>query len=154
MRSRRSKAVIVSGKRIQSFGGSSRLSKGKGRRLLWTDSDASIPPAEERSGQCKLRSHLPTVDAMPLTQSQSLSPLPSATIIQLLRLYVVVGCIRPYPSPSLPIITSYSVLLNALVYGPALLHPIQDPILVFTSEGGGHFKSGRVRRIRRAVSFY
>ena len=51
------------------FGGSSRLSKGKGRRLLWTDSDASIPPAEERSGQCKFKYHLPRVDA---TQSHLL----------------------------------------------------------------------------------
>ena len=59
---------------------------------------------------------------------------------------VVFGHI-PLQSPSPPIITSYSVLLNALVYGLALLHPI----LVFTSEGGGHFNSGRVRR---AVSLY
>ena len=146
MRGRRKKAVIVSGKRIHSVW---RLITSRQRKRAAAALD-SIPPAEERAGQCKLRSHLPRVDAMPLTQSQSFSPLPSATIHNTISEAVVVGCIRPYPSPSPAIITSYSVLLNALVYGLALLHPI----LVFTSEGGGHFKSGRVRRIRRAASFY
>ena len=102
------------------FGGSSRLSKGKGRRLLWTDSDASIPPAEERAGQCKLRSHPPTVDAMPLTQSQSLSPLPSATYNTFAE---AVRSRRLYSAISLSSIASYHHILLRSPQRPRLRRP-------------------------------